>query len=71
MDEACAMIRTEIDSMPSELDDLRRDIMQLEIEEMSLKKEEDKLSQDRLAKPVSYTHLGLNITSRVISIAMI
>ena len=50
VDEACAMIRTEIDSMPSELNDLRRDIMQLEIEEMSLKKEEDKLSQDRLAK---------------------
>ena len=50
VDEACAMIRTEIDSMPSELDDLRRDIMQLEIEEMSLKKEDDKLSQDRLAK---------------------
>ena len=50
VDEACAMIRTEIDSMPSELDDLRRDIMQLEIEEMSLKKEEDKLSQDRLEK---------------------
>ena len=50
VDEACAMIRTEIDSMPSELDDIRRDIMQLEIEEMSLKKEEDKLSKDRLAK---------------------
>ncbi len=50
VDEACALIRTEIDSMPSELDDLRRDIMQLEIEEMSLKKEDDKLSQDRLAK---------------------
>ncbi len=50
VDEACAMIRTEIDSMPSELDDLRREIMQLEIEEMSLKKEEDKLSQDRLAR---------------------
>ncbi len=50
VDEACAMIRTEIDSMPSDLDDLRRDIMQLEIEEMSLKKEEDKLSQDRLEK---------------------
>lgn len=50
VDEACAMIRTEIDSMPSELDDLRRDIMQLEIEEMSLKKEEDKLSLDRLEK---------------------
>lgn len=50
VDEACAMIRTEIDSMPSELDDLRRDIMQLEIEEMSLKKEEDRLSKDRLTK---------------------
>ena len=50
VDEACAMIRTEIDSMPSELDDLRRDIMQLEIEEMSLKKEEDQLSKDRLSK---------------------
>ena len=50
VDEACAMIRTEIDSMPSELDDLRRRIMQLEIEEMALKKEEDRLSKDRLAK---------------------
>ena len=50
VDEACAMIRTEIDSMPSELDDLRRDSMQLEIEEMSLKKEDDRLSKDRLAK---------------------
>ena len=50
VDEACAMIRTEIDSMPSDLDDLRRDIMQLEIEEMSLKKEDDRLSKDRLAK---------------------
>ena len=50
VDEACAMIRTEIDSMPSELDDIRRRIMQLQIEEMALKKEEDKLSQDRLEK---------------------
>lgn len=50
VDEACALIRTEIDSMPSELDDIRRRIMQMEIEEMALKKEEDKLSQDRLAK---------------------
>ena len=50
VDEACAMIRTEIDSMPSELDDLRRKIMQLEIEEMALKKEDDQLSKDRLAK---------------------
>ena len=50
VDEACALIRTEIDSMPSELDDLRRKIMQLEIEEMALKKEDDQLSKDRLAK---------------------
>ena len=50
VDEACAMIRTEIDSMPAELDDIRRKIMQLEIEEMALKKEEDQLSRDRLEK---------------------
>ncbi len=50
VDEACALIRTEIDSMPSELDDIRRKIMQMEIEEMALKKETDKLSQDRLEK---------------------
>ena len=50
VDEACALIRTEIDSMPSELDDQRRRIMQLEIEEMALKKEEDQLSRDRLEK---------------------
>ena len=50
VDEACAMIRTEIDSMPAELDDLRRRIMQLEIEEMALKKEDDQLSRDRLSK---------------------
>ena len=50
VDEACALIRTEIDSMPSELDDVRRKIMQLEIEEMALKKETDRLSVDRLAK---------------------
>ncbi len=49
VDEACAMIRTEIDSMPAEMDDVRRKIMQLEIEEMALKKEEDQLSQERLA----------------------
>ena len=48
VDEACAMIRTEIDSMPAELDDLRRRIMQQEIEEMALKKEDDRLSRDRL-----------------------
>ena len=50
VDEACAMIRTEIDSMPSEIDDIRRRIMQLEIEEMALKKEDDQLSRDRLEK---------------------
>ena len=50
VDEACAMIRTEIDSMPAELDDLRRKIMQQEIEEMALKKEDDQLSRDRLEK---------------------
>ena len=50
VDEACAMIRTEIDSMPSELDDIRRKIMQLEIEEMALKKEDDRLSMERLEK---------------------
>ena len=50
VDEACALIRTEIDSMPAELDDIRRRIMQMEIEEMALKKEEDKLSRERLEK---------------------
>lgn len=50
VDEACALIRTEIDSMPAELDDIRRKIMQLEIEEMALKKETDRLSVDRLSK---------------------
>ena len=50
VDEACALIRTEIDSMPAELDDMRRRIMQLEIEEMALKKEDDQLSKDRLTK---------------------
>ena len=50
VDEACAQVRTEIDSMPEELDGVRRKIMQLEIEEMALKKEEDQLSRDRLSK---------------------
>ena len=50
VDEACALIRTEIDSMPAELDDMRRKIMQMEIEEMALKKEDDQLSKDRLSK---------------------
>lgn len=49
VDEACAMIKTEMDSMPTELDELSRRIMQLEIEEAALKKETDKLSKDRLA----------------------
>lgn len=48
VDEACAMIRTEMDSMPTELDDIRRRIMQHEIEEAALKKETDVLSQERL-----------------------
>jgi ATP-dependent Clp protease ATP-binding subunit ClpB len=50
VDEACAMIRTEIDSLPQELDETTRRIMQLEIEEAALKKEKDKASQDRLAE---------------------
>ena len=49
VDEACAMIKTELDSMPAELDEMRRKVMQLEIEEAALKKEDDRLSQDRLA----------------------
>ena len=50
VDEACALIRTEMNSMPTELDEVRRRIMQKEIEETALKKEEDKLSQERLAE---------------------
>ena len=49
VDEACALIKTELDSIPTELDELRRRTMQMEIEEAALKKETDKLSQDRLA----------------------
>ena len=49
VDEACALIKTEMDSMPAELDELSRKIMQLEIEEAALKKETDHLSQERLA----------------------
>lgn len=48
VDEACALIKTELDSMPTELDEMRRKIMQMEIEEAALKKENDRLSQDRL-----------------------
>ena len=50
VDEECAMIKTEMDSMPAELDELSRRIMQLQIEEAALKKETDRLSQDRLAE---------------------
>ena len=50
VDEACAMIKTDLDSMPAELDETRRRIMQLEIEEAALKKETDNLSKDRLAE---------------------
>lgn len=50
VDEACASIRTEMDSMPAEMEDIKRQIMQHEIEEASLKKEDDKLSKERLAE---------------------
>ena len=49
VDEACAMIKTELDTLPAELDEMSRKIMQMEIEEAALKKETDRLSQDRLA----------------------
>ncbi len=49
VDEACALIKTELDSMPTELDELQRKAMQMEIEETALKKENDRLSQERLA----------------------
>ena len=48
VDEACALIKTELNSMPTELDDVKRHIMQLEIEEAALKKEDDRISKDRL-----------------------
>ena len=48
VDEACALIKTELDSMPTELDELQRKVMQMEIEEAALKKEDDKLSRERL-----------------------
>lgn len=50
VDEACALIKTELDSMPTELDEQRRKIMQMEIEESALKKETDNLSKERLAE---------------------
>ncbi len=49
VDEACALIKTELDSMPAELDELNRHVMQMEIEEAALKKEDDNLSKERLA----------------------
>ncbi len=49
VDEACALIKTELDSLPAELDELQRKVMQLEIEEAALKKEDDRLSKERLA----------------------
>jgi ATP-dependent Clp protease ATP-binding subunit ClpB len=63
VDEACALIKTELDSMPTELDELNRRVMQLEIEETALKKETDHLSQDRLAnlqKELAELHDELN-----------
>ena len=48
VDEACALIKTELDSMPTELDELRRKVLQMEIEETALKKEDDRLSRERL-----------------------
>ena len=65
IDEACAMIRTEIDSMPTELDVIRRRIIQHEIEEAALKKETDKLSQEHLAdiqKELSEMRDEFNVT---------
>ena len=56
VDEACAMVRTEIDSMPTELDEISRKIMQLEIEEAALKKETDALSQEHLQE-LSLIHI--------------
>jgi len=49
VDEACALIKTELDSMPTELDEMQRKVMQLEIEEAALKKEDDRISKERLA----------------------
>ena len=63
VDEACALIKTELDSMPTELDELNRRVMQLEIEETALKKETDRLSQERLAnlqKELAELHDELN-----------
>ena len=69
VDEACALIKTELDSMPTELDEQRRKIMQLEIEESALKKETDNLSKERLAdlqriRPGDFVILTLNKVSQ-------
>ena len=65
VDEACAMIKTELDSMPAELDEMQRKIMQLEIEEAALKKETDNLSKERLeALEKSYQNLRKNLAYR-------
>ncbi|MCR5684857.1 MAG: AAA family ATPase, partial [Lachnospiraceae bacterium] len=58
VDEACALIKTELDSMPTEMDDLRRHIMQLEIEEAALKKETDPASVER------YSHIGEELSAK-------
>ena len=55
VDEACALIKTELDSMPTELDELRRKVMQMEIEEAALKKEDDSLSQGTSCQPAEGT----------------
>ena len=63
VDEACALIKTELDSMPTELDELNRRVMKMEIEETALKKETDRLSQERLAnlqKELAELHDELN-----------
>jgi ATP-dependent Clp protease ATP-binding subunit ClpB len=79
VDEACALIKTELDSMPVELDDLRRHIMQLEIEEAALKKETDANSADRLAalqqelsdKREEFEHMKLKWDAEKSSVEMI
>ena len=63
VDEACALIKTELDSMPTELDALNRKIMQLEIEEAALKKEDDRLSKERLAKLLKVEEKEIFFTS--------
>ena len=59
VDEACALIKTELDSMPTELDELNRRVMQMEIEEAALKKEDDSLSRERLANLQRERPVGL------------